>query len=780
MAPEQNLGSWNPNTNVPALASGSGNYGDTVTASADGAVSPSIDGITSVEEGDTLFFDGTAWVLNTVVRPKQTDRIPWLKPVHVHLGTNGRDFDTIQLEVILAKAGIRVQDLNVPMGYSRIVEVRQADSAGEFTRCIAVGQLATQSQRLSRSTEALGATARFDWFLYGDRLKHYRVWDDKTSSFLTVAQDIVFNPYIDQQIEGNRSSQLDFDSNGADVRVFAPPESLRSTAAIALQNQSRDRWDLPTAILTLCWLLNDNETFVVNPTLIELQAVITDTATRLMKNVRIPLGSSLPEALDIVCEAMGYRWFIEHVVDHADPDLKLQGTNLRFFKNGVGITSDLKCQRVDESITSDETNIADYDARLEIATPNVIYGRGSLVKREGTFELVPGWRKSLDITPLEQIKAQLFQDSDANELRNVARFWVLNEAGDWGDPAFRPGVAAYTDLSDLFEQDAVRLVRRKFLPMLTKTKTAADQALRGSGGIVVEWNDKDGNWQPYPGGWSVAQHQCGIQLEGDIVTDFWEEFLRKARQVGGATALAAHLRVTACIEGDFRQSYTAHRREEAPNGRDISLHLDVDDRFHDRLVRLDGDFESRWDGNHFDITNLQQAAPQSFLIGSDVTARLKAGQTFIVRGSTGNDGRYTVESVALVSGTSTRIFVAEPIPDATIDGKVGLDTEEAADRPALIKLCEEARNVHDGAKVVVSANLKGHDWHEYKRGNIVTAVQPRGLSLNNYHNLAPESRHPQIIGLNYSFQDDSQRTELVLDVPEAERPELERNRYGAL
>lgn len=775
LSPDTNLGSWDGATNNPALTGGSGTRGDSYTAAADAAVSPAIDGISSVTAGDKVVFNGTAWVLNPVLRPALTDRVDWLKPTSINLVTDGHQFDTIHLEVITSRAGFRVQDLNVPMGYNRIVEVRQLDDAGEWSKVIGWGQLATQGQRLSRNDESLTAVARLDWFLFGGRLTGYRTYDQQATSYVAVEEDIVFNPMIDGQVEGNCSDAFDVESDGSSVSIFVSPETMRTQFAITLSGQAIEKWDLPKAILTLCWLLNPDETNITNPTLLDLQAVITDTNTRLMKNIRVPLGSSLPQALDLVCEPMGYHWFTETVVDDTDPTFPVTGTHLRFFKNGVGVVTDLKCQRVGETIRSDETNIADYSATLEIATPNVVYGRGSLKQREGTFECVPGWKATLDKTPLQKINSQTFLDTDSKDLRNVARFWVLNEAGDWGDDTYRPGVEDFTDLADLFEEAAVRLVRRKFLPMLTKTKSAADRALRGSGGIVVEWNDVNGDWQPYTGGWSVAQHQCGIILEGEIPADFWTEFLRKAAAVAAAVALSAHVRVTATIESDTRISYTADRRDEAPHGRDIPVHIDLDDRFHDRLVRLTGDYASRWDGNHFTINAVSNAVVGWIQVSGDLTDRIRADQTFVVRGSTGNDGRYTVDTM-VVSGGNTKLFTKETVYDDAVDGKVGIDTEEAADLPAMTRFCVEARNVHDGAKVAVSASLKGHDWSEYKRGNIVRAVQPRGLDLNNYHNTATETRHPQVVGINYAFTDDSQRMELVLEVPEAERPELEKSR----
>lgn len=701
-------------------------------------------------------------------RPALTDRVDWLRVTGVEVWSNNRP-DAISLDVITEKAGKRVQDLNVPVGYTRIVEVRQLDENGDWSKCIAWGQLSTQTQRLADGTETISCQVRLDWFLYGGKLKHYRVWDDRgAGTVLTVQKDLWFNPTIDGQTEANRSDQLNTEDGGGYLVLAA--DSMRTPEAIALQNQQRDSWDLPTAIETICWLLNPDETFVTNPDVFDLQAVITDTNTRLLKNVQIPLGSTLPEALDKLCDPMGYRWYVENTVDVTDAALPVTST-IRVFKKGDGITTDLRCQRVGEAKSSDETNIADYSATLEIATPNVVYARGALKQREGTFRLVPGWPASLDSTPLWQINWQT-EFSSATDIRYAGRLWVLNEAGDYGGK--RPGIEEFTDLADLFEEDVTRIVRRRFLPCLTKTKSGSDQQQRGTSGIFVEWNDYEvAEYQPYTGAFSVVEHQCGIFLEGEISEEFWAAFQKRAAVASDLVALDPQIRVTACIESDSRLTYTAERRDVSPNGREIPLHLDVRDRFYDRRVRTGGDFASRWTGNHFAISAYDVGNVNKFMVGAEIAARLPVGSSFVVVGDTDNDGRYTVEAVS-ESGGSTYITPKEEIDNTDdVAGTIAVDTEEAADLPKMTKFADEARDLHDGAKVAVSGSLKGHDWDEYKRGNLISAVQPRNLSLNNYRDSQPETRHPQIIGIKYLFGESTQRTELVLEVFEAERPELE-------
>lgn len=66
------------------------------------------------------------------------------------------------------------------------------------------------------------------------------------------------------------------------------------------------------------------------------------------------------------------------------------------------------------------------------------------------------------------------------------------------------------------------------------------------------------------------------------------------------------------------------------------------------------------------------AGSGAFRVATDITAQLTVGNKFRVRGSTGNDGIYTVRSGSAFSGGNTTINVAEAVPNATADGTVDL------------------------------------------------------------------------------------------------------------
>lgn len=75
-------------------------------------------------------------------------------------------------------------------------------------------------------------------------------------------------------------------------------------------------------------------------------------------------------------------------------------------------------------------------------------------------------------------------------------------------------------------------------------------------------------------------------------------------------------------------------------------------------------------GSTVAITALSQGS-KTFSVGSDVTSSLQPTVKFIITGSTGNNGTYTVVSAVFGSGT-TVITVVEAVPNATADGSIHL------------------------------------------------------------------------------------------------------------
>lgn len=67
------------------------------------------------------------------------------------------------------------------------------------------------------------------------------------------------------------------------------------------------------------------------------------------------------------------------------------------------------------------------------------------------------------------------------------------------------------------------------------------------------------------------------------------------------------------------------------------------------------------------------AGSGAFRVSGDVTASLVVGKKIRVRGSTGNDGLYTIRSGSAYSAPNTTINVSEAVADGTVDGTLDLN-----------------------------------------------------------------------------------------------------------
>jgi len=71
----------------------------------------------------------------------------------------------------------------------------------------------------------------------------------------------------------------------------------------------------------------------------------------------------------------------------------------------------------------------------------------------------------------------------------------------------------------------------------------------------------------------------------------------------------------------------------------------------------------------FDIIAVDDSG-ETFTINGDHTTKFMDGDTFVVSGSTGNDGTYTVSGNSVLTGGTTVITVTGDITDATVDGQI--------------------------------------------------------------------------------------------------------------
>jgi len=79
--------------------------------------------------------------------------------------------------------------------------------------------------------------------------------------------------------------------------------------------------------------------------------------------------------------------------------------------------------------------------------------------------------------------------------------------------------------------------------------------------------------------------------------------------------------------------------------------------------------------NSYAIGGVDDTLETFTILTQDLTSVFTSGKEFVVTGSTGNDGSWTVDSSAL-SGSDTVITVTGNITDGTVDGNITTDTWE--------------------------------------------------------------------------------------------------------
>lgn len=736
--------------------------------------------------------------------PTIDDEVDYLIPQRIGIYANGGRDDVMTFSYDMERAEARLVDTTTPIGFHRQIEVRMLDEDDEPTKILAWGFIARQPQVINDTSEKVDLEVRLDQHVFGEPLTDYPTWDAVAATHLNVQLPLVFNPEIDEIVEGNCSDMqkeppegVEPDDFDGDFHYLIDPESVRTEAARTMQEQEASLWTLPQAVHMLCWHMNPDEEYIKNPSLADLETELAGR-TALIKNVEIPLGAFLPAALDVLLLPAEYGWHLTHELvedeESEDDDAeKLRETRMRFYKRGSGAHKRLHMQRPGETKDLKKTNVDEFAATysiVDLANRAEVYG--AFQKREDTFILQKGWDEAddeLDLADLEK------DQPTAIEKPFVGRKWVLNEAGDY--IGRRAEIIVAFDVSNLFSFDEeCSFRRRKFHQCLSQTcaydaetENPAAFAERESNGFRVDWFNHDagiaatawvsatryyigqvishsgsiyvatadtlglfppptsaweyvglvapptwssvatyalddevtyltiryrslqgsnfnenpssrptwwtnieadlvgGEWQKVKWPFSILAKECGIMFEGPTPPEaLWQYMLEEPD--------LARVRITATILGDRRITGIAERRDQSPNGLNLTLVLDLGENFQDSAVHSQSLFEAS-------------------------------------------------ESIAR-------------------------DDQEAIDEYA-----ETVRDIEDAAQISCSVRLEGIEHAEYEFGDLIEKVEGRNLSLDGYTPAtgAVTPRRPQVVGFNYLVAG-GQHLELLLESFKQERPEV--------
>jgi hypothetical protein len=647
-----------------------------------------------------------------------SDESPDYRFAELSLGSGAGRLDTAQFEIVQRDKGL--SDAHTPTEFSRKVEIRtpprtkDEKDAGVPDTTIFRGEFGICSVQYSETgTERLNARARVEQWYFGTPIVGYTVakYVDPDYLYRTMHDDVVFNPEIDELVEGNRSDHYveittDPVSTATDVLkryVWIDPESVRSQSAETANGQYSSNWTLAQAVMSLCWLCNSSEEYIKNPDYAALNATCDGAPSVL--NVSIPRGLYLPSALDLLLNPLGFLWRVDYVQmsDDADPPVYTTEMRIVVYKRGEGPEKNVTMQAWGENKDTRKTNVRMADIEWNVAdTANIVTVFGAHLEVEGTFELKRSWIEEDDALTADQlrkgepIEGEAETTSQYDSRPHVWRKWVLNEGGDYtGSRTVVKPITATFDINTIQDDDNGTTVyplgqnnvakNRKFWPPLTKDPDGRRQDFLVEYLQPAEYGGTD-EWinvlTRENGHFEVLERECGILFTGITppreIVDLGEN---------------ARVRITACIRGDQRVSYTTAQATECPNGNDIAMVVNAETQFFKRR-RIDyvDEYSENW-------------------------------------------SRFT--EVGFLPTTPT--------------------ADERDDTTAMTTYANNLRDNESAARLSASITLEGFR-PEYKRGDIITKIEGREISFDQNSKTALSRRYLQVTGITYT------PTETVLEL----------------
>lgn len=485
------------------------------------------------------------------------------KPITAQRSSTAGRLDYIVLENNLAATGQRVAQMALVQGVSFEVEVVGVVSGQMFV--YGWGKLSKQRVGVGNG-EHVSYVARVEPFHFGIPVQGHVIYNAITGKHHKTDLPLVFNPIIDGSTEGNMREKNPLPG---EVSVFIDPEAYRTDEAEKAQKSKGKLWTLAEAVYYLCKTLNP-EKYILNPRKGDCVAMFNN-AQDTIRNIVIPDGTYLSEALDLLIRPFGFSWNINYERrGRRSIQFSRRGDNSR--QGFVGM------QMPGEMLNTSKTNTSDFEVEYDLAEMyNQITGLGGFVEIEETYELKRAWSEEDDALSGDPDKL-LRTDEDFNENRDVWRKWVLNEAGDYN--GLREEIKKAHDFKDLKDEytgdDFAPARRRRFLPMISLN---LDKSPLGKiDGVSVQyWRttglEDDGEWVDVIDECQVLTRECGIYFTGKHPP---EEIMREDDN--------AKVRVTAVIRFDTRLKYTAKKQGTSPNADIVEKTLDLSDRFQYRKI----------------------------------------------------------------------------------------------------------------------------------------------------------------------------------------------------
>lgn len=510
--------------------------------------------------------------------PIAEDEVDWLHPIRIERSVGGSRVNAVTFEYDLGLVQEQIVDKLAPRGITRQVEIRELDAQGEPTRVLLWGKLAAQP--ISLRNQSIQYHVRIDKHLLGIPLQKTPFFNGVFSVPQDVLRPLVFNPEIDEIVYGNGTDKTD-DLRGG-MYLFCDVAGPDTAAARATSGVTATKWKIFEAAHLLCWLLNAEQKFVLNPSLEELAAALgsVDVNQEKLKNLQLSRGKYLPELLDELLTPFGCSWFVSLELDDEGNSVR----RLKFFVRNQGVPRELFLQRKSDSDTPTKpdpakSSLKDLGLKYDIVNiANRIVGTSSRRQVEITTQLFKGWPASQDGFDRETLK----NNAEAQRLYpHAGRLFVFNESG--AHTGLRPEI--YLPDMVVYFGRAVLPIARKFLPCISRLKDGVNDKLESRGYVVEWWDPNEEIWKPVSaltnGAYAVLQQECGIMFE-NIPEELWDALQDNPDN--------CRVRITATIEEDQGLEAIAERQDSSPNADDVTLYLDLSDKFHDRWVHVSSIF----------------------------------------------------------------------------------------------------------------------------------------------------------------------------------------------
>jgi hypothetical protein len=511
--------------------------------------------------------------------PTSADEIDYLHPIRIERSAGGGRVDSVILAYDLSANNQHIVDTLAPKGLTRQCEVREIDTVtGTVSRVLMWGKLASEPTQIDGGNESITFVVRLDRHHISTVMSRVSYYDKEADAVIYLNKPLVFNPEIDETIHANRSDKRDAANDN--MYLMFDAGGPNTAAARTTHGQVPTKWLIYEAVHHLCWTLNANEANVKNPTFEEVRTALRDLdfIYERLKNLSIPKGVYLSQALDMLLTPFGGGWYVAYEYD-SENDLSIR--RLKCFIRNAGTERELFLQRPGEQLKTSRSNVPSLSINYDIANlANKIVAHSSLKQREVTIELYKGWPTSQDSYTRENL---LTNSATKLAAPHAHCKWVANEHGGWTD--LRAEITTALSFAGLFGSDDVLVTARKCLPCISRHADSASNTLE-SRGIFVEWYNPDSAaWEPVTWSHSKLEQEIGI---------YFDQPPQELVDLCQAEPSTARLRVTCTIEGDTCNEQIATRQTTSPNANNVPFLLDLKDKFHDRGLVTTGALTTRF------------------------------------------------------------------------------------------------------------------------------------------------------------------------------------------